>query len=203
MRGGRARGAAAATATGRTSTADGAPEGRKRSNAIFASASIRPGGRGGRKEEAEVPTSPSHIEARHRQILNADARKVAADSEGLVSTDHKRLKEILALPPIVRRMRALDEEKQKRRTATNIAVHEGVSEALFIQWIDKELEDERACMMLPFSLMVLLTFCYSAMFHLGMEYRYLQYYQSKLDRKFFPSIPLAACWLHGAQSHHR
>lgn len=47
-------------------------------------------------------------------------------------------------PTVIRRMKDIDKEKAKKEDPKNLARIRGVPAHLFLQWLDKELDDERA-----------------------------------------------------------
>ena len=73
---------------------------------------------------------------------------------------------------IVQRMRNAVYAKNEKLTPDNIADDSGIPEPLLVKWIDKEMNDEKACLTLPAALLCFLTFCFMLREHWGQQFRY-------------------------------
>eukprot|EP00392_Amoebophrya_sp_AT5.2_P004234 g4242.t1 len=76
-------------------------------------------------------------------------------------------------------MKELQQERQRKFSPDVIAASQGVSEKMFLSWLDKELEDEQACIQLPFALLLVAVFAALCVAVLGNQY--VQDVQTSID----------------------
>ncbi|CAD7949535.1 unnamed protein product [Amoebophrya sp. A120] len=71
---------------------------------------------------------------------------------------------------IVKRMREIEEQNAEKFSIDALAENKGISEGMLLDWLDKEVNDEQACLQLPFALLLVIVFAALSVLTLGNKY---------------------------------
>ncbi|CAD7943068.1 unnamed protein product [Amoebophrya sp. A120] len=71
---------------------------------------------------------------------------------------------------ILARMKTIYQHKAEKLSIENIAESKGISENMLLAWLDKELDDEHACIQIPFALLLVAIFAALSVTTLGNHY---------------------------------
>eukprot|EP00391_Amoebophrya_sp_Ameob2_P004195 CAMPEP_0179009944 /NCGR_PEP_ID=MMETSP0795-20121207/16540_1 /TAXON_ID=88552 /ORGANISM="Amoebophrya sp., Strain Ameob2" /LENGTH=1054 /DNA_ID=CAMNT_0020705171 /DNA_START=173 /DNA_END=3337 /DNA_ORIENTATION=- len=70
-----------------------------------------------------------------------------------------------------RKMRELATEKKRQQEAANVSKSEGIKEIELIDWLQKEMDDEQACLTLPCSIGLVVVFSFLVLWHFSIPHQ--------------------------------